>query len=131
MQRLKTIVYRYTFQDLDIEEKRRRRLILLVCVIGIFLLFFFSYQDIVDGNFLEAGIQITAGLWLLFCLVMLASADRINWIYASITAILFALFLFLAADGDLEGSKIYWSFLVSVFGFYIHGNRRGMPWILV
>jgi len=129
--KLKNRLAEYKFSGLEIEERRRRGLLLFVTILGLWPLFIFTGIDFVDGNILEAVFELIVGIWLLVCLAMLRSPGSIRWIYNSISALVGALFLFLAVDGCVQGTKIYWSFFYPVFTFYIQGKRKGLPWNII
>jgi len=126
--KLKNRLTDFKFSGMDIEERRRRSLLLLIIFFGMFPLFIFSGIDFIDGNILESALEFIVGIWLLICLAMLRSPGNIGWIYNSMSAAVGALFIFLALDGCVQGTKIYWSFLYPVYIFYMQGKRKGMPW---
>ena len=47
------------------------------------------------------------------------------------SSILGATFLFLAADGGVQGTKICYSFLFPFLAFYVQGSRKGVIWSFV
>jgi two-component system sensor histidine kinase/response regulator len=90
----------YSFPNIGVEDRRRRRLLLLFSLMAL----------------------------LLVCLAMLRSPGRIEWVYHSMSAVLAAVFLYVAGDGGVQGTKIYYSFGFPVFTFFILGTRKGLPW---
>lgn len=124
----KTLYKNYSFTRIGVEERRRRMLLLHFSLMALIALFVFSAVDFAQGNHAESAIELAAGVWMLVCLVMLRSPKQIEWVYISMTAVLSAVFLYIAADGGVEGTKIYYSLGFPVFTFFMLGSRKGLLW---
>jgi hypothetical protein len=94
--------------ELPFDERRKRRLFSALIVPGMVILFVFGFFHLFTGNFLEGGLDVIGGLWLLSSILWLHVAIKGLPIYRINTILLGLLFLFLAAKGGIQSNKLLW-----------------------
>ena len=105
-------------------------MLLYVLLMGMVAMWIVAGTDLVGGDWIEFGIELTAGVWMMVAMFMLRSAGSIAWVYR-VTALLTAItFLYIEVDGGAAGTKIYWAFVFPGFVFFVLGNREGALWNL-
>ncbi len=110
------------------EQKGKRSLLRIFLIISLIPLFCFAVIDFFEANYFEGTLELITGLWMASCLVLLGRSLSIQWVSNSMATIIGFLFLYLAADGETDGTKLYYSFVYPVFTFYLQGTRNGLPW---
>ena len=111
-----------------VEEARRRSLLKTFLIISTVPLFVFSVLDFQEKNYIEAGLEVVIGMWMSLCLIVVFRSTYVRWIGHSMALIFGVLFLYLAADGDINGSKVFFCFVYPVFTFYLLGIGSGLAW---
>ena len=126
--KLKDVSSRFRFEGTDIEDRRRRQLLFYIATIALVTFSLLTMSDMIEGNYVEAFIQLVVGIWMAINLSMLRSPGKIDWVYRCTTLLLGLTFLYVVFEGGTNGTKIYWSFIYPIYGFYMHGKREGLIW---
>ncbi|MDJ0624573.1 MAG: ATP-binding protein [Desulfocapsaceae bacterium] len=113
------------------QEKVKLGLLKIFLVIAVIPLFSFAVIDFFEANYFECALELFSGLWMLACLLLLGRLLSTQWVSNSMSTVIGLLFVYLAAYGDANGSKLYFSFIYPVFTFYLQGTKNGLPWNVV
>jgi len=117
-----------SFTTIEVEERRRRILLLYFCIMAFMLLLVFATIDAFQRHPIESIVEFIAGAWIFFCITRLRSKGPIEWIYHGLAGSIAIIFIYIASNGGMQGTKVYFSFIFPVFTFFILGSRAGLIW---
>ena len=126
--KFRDVTSKFRFDGIDFEDRRRRQLLFYIALIALTMFSLLTISDMIEGNYIEALIQLAVGIWVAISLSMLRSPKKIDWVYRCTSLVLGLTFLYVIFAGGTNGTKIFWSFIYPIYCFYMHGKREGLMW---